>query len=53
MSEPEKTQGTRDRGGKKPYRKPDFKYEEVFETMALQCTKSTADSHCQPTKKTS
>ena len=26
-------------GGKRPYRKPAFKYERVFETMALSCGK--------------
>ncbi len=26
-------------GGKKPYRKPEFQYEQVFETMALACGK--------------
>jgi hypothetical protein len=25
--------------GKKPYRKPEFQYEQVFETMALACGK--------------
>jgi hypothetical protein len=26
---------------KKPYRKPTFRYEQVFETQALSCTKPT------------
>jgi len=27
------------RAGKKPYQKPSFRYEKVFETMALACGK--------------
>lgn len=33
-------------GQKKPYQKPEFRYERVFETMALACGKS---SPSQPT----
>ena len=29
-------------GRKRPYRKPDFKHEKVFETMALSCGKLSA-----------
>jgi hypothetical protein len=28
-----------DRPGKKPYRKPEFRFERAFETMALSCGK--------------
>jgi hypothetical protein len=38
---------------KKPYSKPAFKWERVFETQALSCTKQTGNSGCQSTKKTS
>jgi len=41
MSEPEKNRATEEpvRREKKPYQKPAFEYEEVFETMALACSK--------------
>jgi len=29
-----------ERAGKKPYRKPEFRYERAFETMALSCGKT-------------
>ncbi len=39
---------------KKPYRKPDFKFERVFETMALSCGKiSPAQSQCRFNRKNS
>jgi hypothetical protein len=38
---------------KKPYVKPAFKWERVFEIEALACSKMTANSGCQPTKKVS
>jgi hypothetical protein len=40
--------------GKKPYRKPSFRYERVFETLALSCGKLVGTgSLCQHVKKTS
>jgi hypothetical protein len=38
---------------KKPYVKPAFRWERVFEIEALACSKMTANSGCQPTKKVS
>jgi hypothetical protein len=36
---------------KKPYKKPTFRYEYVFETMALACGKiSTTEATCRHTK---
>jgi len=36
---------------RKPYIKPAFQYERVFETMALHCGKiTTHQKHCKPTK---
>ena len=32
--------------GKKPYGRPAFQYERVFETMALQCGKMNNGSQC-------
>ena len=34
-------------GTKKPYEKPSFRYEEVFVTTALSCTKNVNESQCQ------
>jgi hypothetical protein len=31
---------------KKPYQKPAFRYERVFETMALACSKQPGAAHC-------
>jgi len=40
--------------GKKPYVKPDFRYEKVFETMALACGKiSPVVSNCRFNRKNS
>lgn len=40
--------------GKKPYEKPAFRYERVFETMALNCGKiSATQSSCRFNRKTS
>lgn len=39
--------------GKKPYTKPAFRFERVFETSALSCSKNAQSSACQhhlPTK---
>jgi hypothetical protein len=39
---------------KKPYRKPSFQHERVFETMALTCGKlDPTQSQCQVNRKTS
>jgi hypothetical protein len=42
------------REGKKPYQKPEFRYERVFETMALSCGKvSPTEFQCRFNRKTS
>jgi len=39
---------------RKPYRKPDFQYEKVFETMALSCGKiSPTQAQCHFNRKNS
>jgi hypothetical protein len=39
------------REDRKPYRKPSFRYEQVFETMALQCGKiDPSQSSCTKVK---
>ena len=38
---------------KKPYQKPVFRHERVFETMALRCGKGLAIAVCKHHKKTS
>jgi hypothetical protein len=39
---------------KKPYQRPDFRFERVFETMALACGKiSPTQSHCNFNRKSS
>jgi hypothetical protein len=39
---------------RKPYQKPAFRYERVFETMALSCGKiSPTQSHCRFNRKNS
>jgi hypothetical protein len=35
-------QGVSPPSARKPYRKPEFRYEQVFETMALACGKTPA-----------
>jgi len=43
-----------DSRGKRPYRKPSFRYERVFETMALSCGKIDAtQAQCKFNKKVS
>lgn len=50
----EKKQSDRLRAGKKPYQKPEFRYERVFETMALSCGKvSPTEFQCRFNRKTS
>lgn len=40
--------------GKKPYQKPAFRYERVFETMALSCgKKSPVEAQCRFNRKSS
>ena len=40
--------------GKKPYQKPEFRYERVFETMALSCGKVTpTEFQCRFNRKSS
>ncbi|MGD0179838.1 MAG: hypothetical protein ABSC15_08495 [Terriglobales bacterium] len=40
--------------GKKPYQKPEFRYERVFETMALACGKmSPTELQCRFNRKSS
>jgi hypothetical protein len=39
MNDQKTIQATEDRAERKPYRKPAFEYEEIFETMALTCGK--------------
>jgi hypothetical protein len=42
------------RAGKKPYQKPEFRYERVFETMALSCGKvSPTEFQCRFNRKSS
>jgi hypothetical protein len=58
MSNLEKTHGPplkpNTESGRKPYRKPEFRYERVFETMALSCGKINAtQGHCRFRKKSS
>jgi hypothetical protein len=38
---------------RKPYVKPAFRHEQVFETMALACGKVNTGSSCKSNKKTS
>ncbi len=41
-------------GAKKPYIKPEFRYEKVFETMALSCGKvQTTQGACRYNRKSS
>lgn len=48
----EKTKSAR--GNKKPYQKPSFRHEKVFETLALACGKMAGTSaQCQSQQKSS
>ena len=42
-----------DDGAKRPYVKPAFRHEQVFETMALACGKISTGAACKANKKTS
>ena len=50
----EKNLSARFRAGKKPYQKPEFRYERVFETMALSCGKvNPTEFQCRFNRKSS
>lgn len=50
----EKNAGGNRRKSKKPYQKPEFRYERVFETMALSCGKiSPTEFQCRFNRKNS
>jgi len=50
----EKESGTEKPEGKKPYQKPSFRFERVFETAALACGKIAGTSAiCNSSRKTS
>ena len=55
MSELEKNRATEKpaRQEKKPYQKPAFEYEQVFETMALTCSKDKSVGPCATGNKVS
>jgi hypothetical protein len=59
MSQPEEIDRSEDRpkvrpAAKKPYAKPEFRFERVFETRALACGKvSTTQQQCANNRKTS
>jgi hypothetical protein len=38
---------------RKPYQKPSFRYEKVFEVMALSCGKTVVQGNCHFSRKTS
>ena len=49
-----KDAGESPRAGKKPYQKPEFRFERVFETMALSCGKvSPTEFQCRFNRKSS
>lgn len=49
----ENTNAPNQGAGKKPYHKPEFRYERVFETLALACGKIQTGSQCRFRKKRS
>jgi hypothetical protein len=58
MSQPEETdrtvpQSETQRTAKKLYHKPEFRFEQVFETRALTCSKASTQQQCQGVKKNS
>jgi hypothetical protein len=54
VSREEQTKLNAASNGKKPYQKPAFRHERVFETLALSCGKKTSEaSGCQFSTKTS
>ena len=44
---------TSEQSARKPYVKPSFRHEQVFETMALACGKVNTGASCKSAKKTS
>jgi hypothetical protein len=42
----DKNAGDKSQAGKKPYHKPSFRFEKVFETMALACGKVNNRGFC-------
>lgn len=54
MSKQQKNERPRDAAPKKPYLKPSFEREQVFETRALNCGKmQTTQASCHQNRKTS
>jgi hypothetical protein len=54
QEQPKNRQATEQSRKKKPYCKPDFKFERVFETMALSCGKiSPVQAQCRFNRKNS
>ncbi len=52
--EPEDKRRTHENQTKKPYTKPTFRFERVFETQALSCGKtSSVIANCKPNRKNS
>lgn len=47
MDDQKTIQATADRAERKPYRKPALEREEIFETMALACTKLAPTPGCE------
>lgn len=54
MGNDKRAHGKTPKSAKKPYQKPSFKHEKVFETMALACGKiSPTQASCRSIKKNS
>jgi hypothetical protein len=54
MEQPDQADGTNlDVSPKKPYQKPGFRHERVFETLALNCGKTGTEGQCSHNKKVS
>ncbi len=54
MGKDTKAQGKSSKAAKKPYQKPSFRHEKVFETMALACGKiSPTQGSCKALNKKS
>ena len=53
-AEPDASAESRAASGRKPYQKPTFRFERVFETLALSCGKvNQTQSHCRFHRKVS
>jgi hypothetical protein len=51
-SQQQETVSAKDQGSRRPYEKPAFQYEQVFETMALACGKiSPTQGQCRFNRK--